>query len=304
MGDARLFFIIIAILAAIPLIIVAGVFIAIPAAIVAVAFAVIKYLNRPNPITTAEIHQQTQVVVFPEKKEFGDHFVHRLRDQWVTNWPIYPIFVELSYIADTLYEQEGLLQMPLLTTFETPVAEGRYRDQLLAHTRKADHPGTTLDLFRATLYECFDQLQRNLPAPARIKEWKEYQEPPLSVPLRDILPNVGKVVNELLWPFYAKPVKELGLFTDFRKQINANQEEASKGVRTLVTAFPDPTLDTFRDVLTNGWEKYEPYIKKLSPDLQDFFYKEFNERMYADRRREVVQRLRLLLDNPSMAAML
>src|SRR5439155_24090689 len=75
-------------------------------------------------------------------------------------------------------------------------------------------------------------------------------------------------------------------------------------LRALVTAFPNPTLDTFRDVLTNGWEKYEIHIKKLAPDLRDFFYKEFNERMYADRRREVVQRLRLLLDNPSMAAML
>lgn len=75
-------------------------------------------------------------------------------------------------------------------------------------------------------------------------------------------------------------------------------------LRALVTAFPNPTLETFRDLLTNGTAKYEEYIKKLPPDLQDFFYNDFPERNYADRRREVLQRLRLLLDNETMRAML
>jgi hypothetical protein len=38
--------------------------------------------------------------------------------------------------------------------------------------------------------------------------------------------------------------------------------------------------------------------------LQDFFRNDFPERNYADRRREVLQRLRLLLDNDTMRAML
>jgi hypothetical protein len=74
--------------------------------------------------------------------------------------------------------------------------------------------------------------------------------------------------------------------------------------RALVTAFPNPTLETFRDLLTNGIAKYDVHIKKLPPDLQDFFYNDFPERGYADRRREVLQRLRLLLDNETMRAML
>lgn len=75
-------------------------------------------------------------------------------------------------------------------------------------------------------------------------------------------------------------------------------------LRALVTAFPNPTLETFRDLLTNGIAKYDEHIKKLPPDLQDFFYNDFPERGYADRRREVLQRLRLLLDNETMRAML
>jgi hypothetical protein len=75
-------------------------------------------------------------------------------------------------------------------------------------------------------------------------------------------------------------------------------------LRSLVSAFPNPTLETFRDLLTNGYEKYKEYIEKLPPDLKDFFYRDFNEKGYADRRREVLQRLRLLLDNETMRAML
>ena len=75
-------------------------------------------------------------------------------------------------------------------------------------------------------------------------------------------------------------------------------------LRALVTAFPNPSLETFRDLLTNGIAKYAEHIKKLPPDLQDFFYNDFPERNYADRRREVLQRLRLLLDNETMRAML
>jgi hypothetical protein len=75
-------------------------------------------------------------------------------------------------------------------------------------------------------------------------------------------------------------------------------------LRALVTTFPNPTLETFRDLLSNGYEKYATYVARLPHDLKDFFEKDFNDRSYADRRREVLQRLRLLLDNDTMRAML
>lgn len=75
-------------------------------------------------------------------------------------------------------------------------------------------------------------------------------------------------------------------------------------LRALVIVFPNPTLETFRDLLTNGYDKYKELIAALPLDLQDFFYKDFNEKSYVDRRREVLQRLRLLLDNDTMRAML
>ena len=75
-------------------------------------------------------------------------------------------------------------------------------------------------------------------------------------------------------------------------------------LRALVVGFPNPTLENFRDLLANGYEKYAAHIEALPLDLRDFFVHDFNERNYADRRREVLQRLRLLLDNETMRAML
>jgi hypothetical protein len=75
-------------------------------------------------------------------------------------------------------------------------------------------------------------------------------------------------------------------------------------LRALITAFPNPTLETFRDLISNGFGKYEEYIQKLPQDLQDFFYNEFNTKVYEDRKREIVWRLRLLLENDTVRSMM
>src|SRR5207244_1327750 len=101
---------------AIPLAITVGIFIIIPAAIALVAWAVIKYLNRPKPVaTTAELHQQTEVVLFPDPVSFSDQFMQQVYNEWRGMWPEVSIYGEMGYIAQTLYEHENLLQMPLLS---------------------------------------------------------------------------------------------------------------------------------------------------------------------------------------------
>jgi Type IV secretion-system coupling protein DNA-binding domain len=75
-------------------------------------------------------------------------------------------------------------------------------------------------------------------------------------------------------------------------------------LRALVMAFPNPTLETFRDLLTHGYDKYIDHIKKLPQDLQDFFSREFNTKLYEDRKREIIWRLRFLLENDTMRSML
>jgi len=75
-------------------------------------------------------------------------------------------------------------------------------------------------------------------------------------------------------------------------------------LRALVSSFEQPTLETFRDILANGVKPYPQQIQSLQPDLRDFFTKEFETENIKHRRQEVLQRLRLLLDNDVMKEML
>ncbi len=74
--------------------------------------------------------------------------------------------------------------------------------------------------------------------------------------------------------------------------------------RALVTAFPNPTLETFQDLLLNGFEAYRAYIDTLRSDLKEFFYKQYNRDAYVGRRNEVLSRVDLLLSNDHIRNML
>ena len=76
-------------------------------------------------------------------------------------------------------------------------------------------------------------------------------------------------------------------------------------IRFLVTQFRTPTLQLFQEILADGWSpKYAGPVGRLEPRLKDFFYRDFGNENYSARRREVLQRLQLLLDNDAMNAIL
>lgn len=82
------------------------------------------------------------------------------------------------------------------------------------------------------------------------------------------------------------------------------QSTLFRGVlRTLVEVIPNPTMETFRDIISNGIEPYSQYIRRLDTDMQDFFYKEFPSKTYTETRQQILWRLRLLLDNPVIKQM-
>ncbi len=71
----------------------------------------------------------------------------------------------------------------------------------------------------------------------------------------------------------------------------------------LVNAVPNATLETFRDIIENGYEPYKKYIDTLAPDARDFFYKQFNTKTYADTRNQLIWRLQFLMTNPIIRTM-
>ena len=88
-------------------------------------------------------------------------------------------------------------------------------------------------------------------------------------------------------------------------KLTASQASLFRNVlRALIVGFKNPTLETFRELLTtNGDKKYQTEISGLPPDLRDFFQHDFNENSSRDRRREILQRLSLLMSNDALRVM-
>src|SRR5262249_2454728 len=66
-------------------------------------------------------------------------------------------------------------------------------------------------------------------------------------------------------------------------------------LRAIVIGFPEPTLQTIQDLITNGPEDYRQYIEKLPQDLQEFFNNEWKD--YDRTRGELKWRIRLVMEN-------
>jgi hypothetical protein len=71
----------------------------------------------------------------------------------------------------------------------------------------------------------------------------------------------------------------------------------------LVIGVPNPTLETFRDIIENGYKPYKEHIDKLTPDIRNFFYKQFDTKTYTDTRNQLVWRLQFLMTNPVIRTM-
>ena len=113
---------------------------------------------------------------------------------------------------------------------------------------------------------------------------------PLDVPKT----NVRKAVGHLEYIFSAL----------LEAKITPKQQALFRSVlRALVIGFDNPTIEVFRDIISNGVKKYKDQIARLPPDLQDFFNKEF-DRDYDATRNELIWRLRLLMENDFIRTML
>lgn len=56
---------------------------------------------------------------------------------------------------------------------------------------------------------------------------------------------------------------------------------------------PDANFTDFRKILVDGWKPYEPYIRKLDEEDQDFFFKgEFDSRTYSETKQQLLWRIR------------
>jgi hypothetical protein len=82
-------------------------------------------------------------------------------------------------------------------------------------------------------------------------------------------------------------------------EMTAKQKTLFSEVLHLLSVIPDATMETFRDILTNGTAPYRGHIGKLKKMGQDFFAPkgEFDGPLYRETKTEVLWRLRNMLRN-------
>jgi hypothetical protein len=213
--------------------------------VIGIAKGIHWYYTRP--VRTDILAEQTQTLIeragFPNLDTFIDDFTTRLTQHYADNPPIYSIFHKMIMTAGLLYEDEKLgntlAPLPPANTIE----EGKYRDRLLAQTKKIADPAKTLDLFTQTLSESLASLP--LPPMAHGRASPDTTHP-YTIPLIDLLPNIGQAINEMLDPFCATEVANLDLFHTLRQQFTQNIIATKKGKEFVA---PDQHKGTPREII-------------------------------------------------------
>ena len=224
-----------------------------------------------------------------------------LRQQLERNMEADPPLTFYKALARTPFTAFRRVQLPVVLPDETRFAgmwaiapQGRGKTTLL-HTMIADDIGKDAAIIlmdsKADLIEPFLRLASIRDRLVIVGADNPIGLNPLDIPRTDI----NKAVDNLEYLFSS--------LLEFK--LTPTQSMLLKAVlRALITVFDKPTLETFRDILANGPKRYPEQIAKLEPDLRDFFLREFETDNIRSRRQEVLQRLRLLLDNDIMRAML
>jgi len=167
---------------------------------------------------------------------------------------------------------------------------GRGKTTLLKYlVTKVPEPDACIILMDAKgeLLQSFNQLA----------QWKDryvYLQPSAEYPLAINPLEIGHSVEFLEYIFSAL----------LESKMTPNQSTLFRMVLTLCKVIPNANLETFRLILSRGPKEFEQYVRKLKPRDQDFFDLEWKERIYAERRPEVLARLRTLMTHDALDAIL
>lgn len=243
---------------AVPIVISLAVFVAIPAAIVVlVAASIIAYRNRPKPSpSTAELRAAAEVTSVPSEDDFTEAAMMRFVEASDLA-PIQSLIGRYVQATRALYRAEDLANpLPPLPP-GGDVEEGRYRDRMLARTRKLNNVQQVLPLLSTTIGTLFVDLTRNLPSLA-IETRPEWEEDPtaVTVPLLDVVPNIGELTRIVMAPFFDAEIAKADIFYDVRKQLEANIAAASEGKKD--TVFPQHSKLPPRE-LVDAYLKRTPF---------------------------------------------
>jgi hypothetical protein len=148
-----------------------------------------------------------------------------------------PPFAGLAHfweLPQTLYRMENLSvdEVPAPPQTNDKVVLARYRDQLsrrIAQLKEQD----VVALFCDTIAESITSFLSALPASCLSTDAEmdaiaedRLPPPPFSLGIGEMLRHPGQAVEEMVLPFYAPKLRDLGLFTALRDQLQRNLDDA------------------------------------------------------------------------------
>lgn len=211
-------------------VVVSGALILIPVIIaIGLAKGVHWYVNRPTPTDQLYLQSDQRVIAanFPTTEKFLEDHSNRLLESLLEkDPPAYDLFVRMLRISEQLYSSEKLQNLLPPIAPSGSIEDGRYRDQLIAFNKKTQDAPRTLQLINATLSTAYLKFLDTLPPLARVtlEQFGQTDEVEhfATLPLIDVLPNVGKSVDALLRPFFADDAEDIGLFVSLRQRLEEN----------------------------------------------------------------------------------
>jgi hypothetical protein len=240
-------------------------------AVVGIAKAISWYVSLPKkqPAVGDVVPAQLSQPVFPTAEDFLDAHLQRLfQNSTKSSAPCFAIYEEMARVAFALYAAEDLANpLPPIPSGDL-IHQGRYQDMLSERATRTADPTLTLALINNALASSFNSLIGHLPPMARGTSTTANVDATsaCTVPLIDILPDIGRVVFETITPYFSREIDDLRLFKALRRQLDVDAAEAS-GV-----SYPAPVDDLVM-----------PYEHKGSPaeivraylhdtPLEDLFY--------------------------------
>ena len=205
-----------------------------------------------KPLETEAVRESVKSAIstaaYPTFLEFRQSVETAIFDECYKRYSAMPsekIFVEMEVVAAVLYDQENLRATePVAEVQSNPIEAARYRDLLIAQQKKARDPKLTLDTMQSACVMSSMALVKHLPPMALVDD--DEPETAWAVPLVDIIPNVGQAVWDMVLPYFDPKVIDLGLFSAFRAQFDANVKVASKGGKEI---FPDRAAGSPREIV-------------------------------------------------------
>ena len=184
---------------------------------------------------TVELYNKTTALIaaaeFPDKLDFakqtGTLFVETC-EEYKLPLPHYEIGLEMIAAAGALFVAEGLTDAPSTTELVDDISIGRFRDRLIALHVKAERPIDMLSELMLSLVYCYSAITKGLPGIALGNSTGDSRaDEGLSIPLADIIPNIGKVIEEAILPFYSSEAASFGLFKWLHRKLADNKVRAT-----------------------------------------------------------------------------